>query len=686
LAGSFDVSFVCDTIAVELRRRTGQDGVVAVGIADVPAWLGALNAAEGALWTAFPLGGSVDLRVGDPAVDDVGNADHWSASRQIRAVVVVALLLGARPATAGRLAAVRLRGVRITGDIDLRDCEVRHPLSITDSCLETVRADNAFCRSISLRGCRLGALKMTDGRLDGVLDLRECRFVDPVAREQRVHLGGTEVSGSVMLSRALVHGQVRCTTAHIGGTLRLQDAVLLNSGGTTLDARLLTTGNQVHAEQLHSQGRIDLTDARLGGRLLLDGALLENPDGDTLTARQLAISGELSMRRTSRPFVSRGRINMPGARIEGTVGMQEASLSGRLGAFHAGGISVGRSLRLAGADIDGTVMIPGAVIRDQLDFGGTQITSPERFAFSGQGLTVAREARFERYTLASGATRPFRADAAVHLDGASIGGNLRMHGAHLAERDGEPALNLVGAQITHGLLLKDGLTAIGELRLMAIRIGGHLNLNGMTSPDALLMLYSAAITEVVDDGDQAWPNRLDLDGFTYDHLAPYRPAAERVRLLERQVGGYRPRPYEQLAAYYRRLGHEDEARAVLLARQRARRASLPAWRRVPGYLSDALAGYGYRPGRALGWAIGLLLLGSEYFSHSHPRPLHPADHPVFNPVLYTADQLIPLIHFGTGETWQPQGAALAVATALTVCGWVLSIAIAAGATRALSRS
>ena len=330
-------------------------------------------------------------------------------------------------------------------------------------------------------------------------------------------------------------------------------------------------------------------------------------------------------------------------------------------------------------------MIPGAVIRDQLDLGGTQITSPQPFAFSGQALSVAREARFERYTLAGGQTRPFRANATVHLDGCTIGGNLRMHGAHLAAPDGEPVLNLVGAQITHGLLLKDGLTTTGELRLMAARVGGHLNLGGMTSPDALLMLCSATITEVVDDGAQAWPHRLDLDGFTYEHLAPYRPAAERVRLLERQVGGYRPRPYEQLAAYYRRLGHDDEARAVLLARQRARRRSLPPWRRVPGYLSDALAGYGCRPVRALGWALGLLLLGSAYFSRVHPRPVHPADRPVFNPVLYTADQLIPLIHFGTGDTWQPQGAALAVATALTVFGWVLSIAIAAGATRALSR-
>ena len=34
---------------------------------EIPAWLGSLTAAEQALWDAFPLGGVVDLRAGDPA-------------------------------------------------------------------------------------------------------------------------------------------------------------------------------------------------------------------------------------------------------------------------------------------------------------------------------------------------------------------------------------------------------------------------------------------------------------------------------------------------------------------------------------------------------------------------------------------------------------------------------------------
>ena len=80
-----------------------------------------------------------------------------------------------------------------------------------------------------------------------------------------------------------------------------------------------------------------------------------------------------------------------------------------------------------------------------------------------------------------------------------------------------------------------------------------------------------------------------------------------------------------------------------------------------------------------------VVLGGVYFARFPPVPLRPAEHPVFNSVLYTAGQLIPLAQLETGDTWQPHGAGLVISAALTVLGWTLSIAIAAGATRALSR-
>jgi hypothetical protein len=656
-------------------RRFGKYCPVAKHMVRAPAWLGPLSTAEQALWDAFPHGETVDLRCGDPAADDVAVADGWPDSRRIRAEVIAALLLGAVPVDPGRLASVRVRGAWVTGDLDLSDCEVRHPLSVTGSRVGVVRASNASCRSVSLRGCRVDGFYMLSSWLSGNLDLRGSRMIDPVPDEERMSLEGTDISGTAFLSRSEIHGGVVLVNTKIGQRLMLYRCDIRNGTGVAIQGRRLATGNQVYAEYLRCVGRIDLADARLGGRLVLDGALLDNPVGDALAARQLTVDGELSMRPAPEgPFTSRGRIYMAGARIEGTLGMEYA----RLGDFDARGITVRRSLRLAAAEAR-NIVLAGAVIGDQLELSGARLDG----VFSGAGLSVAGEARLETYLTDDGSRRPFHGLDSVHFDGAVIGGNLRAHGARL---DGEPALNLSGAQVTHGIHLKDGLTTSGEVRLTGARIGGHLNLRGMTSPDGLLTLYNATAAEAVDDGLTAWPGRLNLDGFGYQNLSPYRPARDWLELLARQAGGYRPRPYEQLAAWYRRLGHDDEARAVLLARQRARRRGYPAWRRVPGYLADALAGYGYLPSRALAWALCLLVSGSAYFARFPPTPLRPAEHSVFNPVLYTAGQLIPLVQFGTADTWQPHGPGLFISAALTILGWALSIAIAAGATRALSRS
>ena len=153
-----------------------------------------------------------------------------------------------------------------------------------------------------------------------------------------------------------------------------------------------------------------------------------------------------------------------------------------------------------------------------------------------------------------------------------------------------------------------------------------------------------------------------------------------------EIGGFRAQPYEQLAAYYRSLGNDGEAGTVLLAKQRAQRAVLPWARRIPGHLLDLLVGYGYRPLRAIGWAVCLLAASSAYFATVRPQRVNAEDTSVFNPVLYSADHLIPVIRFGQSEVWQYHGVPAVVTVVLTVLGWTLGIAIAAAATRTLTRN
>jgi hypothetical protein len=64
----------------------------------------------------------------------------------------------------------------------------------------------------------------------------------------------------------------------------------------------------------------------------------------------------------------------------------------------------------------------------------------------------------------------------------------------------------------------------------------------------------------------------------------------RLAWLARDKVGYRPQPYEQLAGFYRRLGHDEEARKVLLAKQRRRRAGLSNTGKIFGLVLDGLVG------------------------------------------------------------------------------------------------
>ncbi len=100
----------------------------------------------------------------------------------------------------------------------------------------------------------------------------------------------------------------------------------------------------------------------------------------------------------------------------------------------------------------------------------------------------------------------------------------------------------------------------------------------------------------------------------YESLRSPATLRDRLAWLNRHPDRYRPQPYEQLAAYYRRMGHEPDSRRVLLAKQRARRRTLPLAGRAWGVMLDAVVGYGFRPWLAAAWLGALLTAGTIVFS------------------------------------------------------------------------
>ncbi len=72
------------------------------------------------------------------------------------------------------------------------------------------------------------------------------------------------------------------------------------------------------------------------------------------------------------------------------------------------------------------------------------------------------------------------------------------------------------------------------------------------------------------DSEELWAAEggVGIDGFDYQLIDDTRIAdtRQRLRLLERATGDYAPGPYEQIAAAYRRAGHEERAERVRCSR------------------------------------------------------------------------------------------------------------------------
>ena len=365
----------------------------------------------------------------------------------------------------------------------------------------------------------------------------------------------------------------------------------------------------------------------------------------------------------------------------------------------------------------------------------------------------------------------------VRLAGARLGGDLSCTGTQLRAGKSGIALTADALQADGDVFLSDAET-LGEVRLVGAWLGGDLacdkaTLRAMQSGAALVAprlsakgtlfwrglegiegvvdLTNAEVGAVCDDRI-SWPKRGDLllDRFRYGAItgtgAPL-DADARIDWLDRQdparVGAdFWPQPWEQCAKVLREMGHREDARRILIAkeeRQRAaRRARTDGWARYTLRLWDTVlaqvTGYGYRPFRALYFLAVLWLYGAfvfwdaarvdsikpndpfvlrsakwaycapDYEQEIDEAPFRPRNdgarsqlacfrdqpeaqgYPAFNALVYSADTLLPVVEVEMQAFWlpddrHPYGAvARYYLWAHIALGWAFSILAVAGFT------
>ncbi|MEU6868208.1 membrane-associated oxidoreductase [Streptomyces sp. NPDC046876] len=341
-------------------------------------------------------------------------------------------------------------------------------------------------------------------------------------------------------------------------------------------------------------------------------------------------------------FLRRAVIGTPGSGEESPEGTQEPPLQ----INHA---DIGTDIIAMELTVHGQIRMNGTTVGGQINLDQARLHAPGATALHAETLSVGTDLRGHR----------LQADGMVNLTGARIPGQLYLGRARLANPG--------------GVSLRASSCQIGELWLRQCpTVDGIVNLRR----SQLDMLYA-------EPG--VWPPVVRTEGLTYRVLHPHLPAEERLPLLEREENGYLPYGYEQLAAAYRTVGDEAGARTAQLAKLRRHRRTLPPHTRLWGLLQDGTVGYGFRPLRAAGWLLLLVLTGWVAYGLHHPRPLKPGEAPDFNPLFYTIDLLLPIIGFGQEEAFAPAGWYQWLSYLLIVTGWILATTTAAGVSRSLNR-
>lgn len=687
-----------------------------------------LNEAEQRMWAAFPRGDWVDLRTGDPEKDDLADAEDWDAGRTVRAEVIAALLLGAVPPDPGRRPALRLRGARVRGRLDLMGAEILCPL-VCEYCHfdEPVRLVETTARTVrlvrsslhSLNAARLGVsgilnlylstvragIRLDRARVSGEISLRGAR-IGPDDRGVAVAADGLVVDGQLEADAGFrADGPVLLRGGRVEGRLNLENATVIggDAASRALSLSRTTIGGGLHAAGLAVHGETALRSTRVQAEVLFDSAALRNPGGVALGAGGLTVEGPFFARYG---FVAEGEMRMPGAQIRTFLAFPGASLSAPDGvALRADQVAVGdidaSDLTVAG----GRVSFVGAQVGNDLTLTGADM-DPGRGARRG-GERVALDAD----NITVGGTfdcRRLRARGEVRAVVGRVSGRLTLNDARLEKPGGRTCLRLSRAEIAADLFAA-GLHATGRVRLSGTRVGGQADLTGarLAAPGDIaldaptlqagqLTLRPAGPVEgavvlaharvgVLHDDPRTWAPKLSLNGFAYESLEPRLPARERLRWLALAPDGHHSQPYERLAAHYTALGQHAEARRVQLARERlAHRTGAPALR-IWGLLQETTVAYGYQPWRAVVWLALLVTAGGVVYGTNPPRPLKADEAPHFNPVVYTLDLLLPLVDLGQQRAFNPAGGHQWFSYALVAAGWILVTVIAAAVARVLSR-
>jgi len=296
-----------------------------------------------------------------------------------------------------------------------------------------------------------------------------------------------------------------------------------------------------------------------------------------------------------------GAIVMPGCRFGASLRCDGADLIFPDGIVIDADALVARSVLLRGATVEGGISLFGARLSADFNASASKITHKEDIAINAEGIEVLGSVQF----------RTCDVQGEVRMTGAHVDGDFDLTGAKLFN-PGHDALQVKRALIEGGFFLRQEAAITGTADLTGAKLGAfHDELECWPGPGDILLnrcLYSAFIGGSVDAGSRIeWLSRQSPERWGQD---------------------FWPQPYEQLANVFLNMGHDEDSRAVLIAKEqlqrraRRERAKNPVFRSIL-WLKDATLGltvrYGRQPLVALIWLMFFWAVGVGVFGFAESR-------------------------------------------------------------------
>ena len=411
-----------------------------------------------------------------------------------------------------------------------------------------------------------------------------------------------------------------------------------------------------------------------------------------------------------------GYLRLSGARLSGPYGASERGIALLADGMEVGGDLEGRDHGRGALVCCGQMRLVGARVRGSASLSGIELAAPDGYALLADRLHVGGEFYLRR----------LRCQGTIRLNDAEVGATLDCTDARLdrprrrADGSVRPSLDARAATIGKDLLCRDGFVASGGVRLRRMEarksvqfvdatlvgtpgtgfaryalnayglVTAELTIRPAGRPGGAVLLAQAQVGGVrrlgraVGRRPRCRPVRLRLRPAARParHRRPYPAAVDRAGDARLRARPLRAARGGVPAGGRRGAGPEGGHRPP----NRRRYAEADPVERAWGALQRWTVGFGYRPWLAVFWLVLFAVLGGAWFGGHPPRPVDEGQNPVFNPWLFAADTLLPIVNLGQDGYWRLDGASQWISSGLVAAGWILATTAAAGAARVLKRA